>query len=111
MSRIPPKMEQKAAIKAKVYHVLPVTINQKVYSVETFRLGELAGQAHEVVCKSIDGKEIWRTRIYESLFEPMLETDVQEVYVLDLYLKGEKVFVKLEYREVIILDATSGRLI
>lgn len=111
MSRLPPRMEQKAALNAKIYYVVPVTVNEKVYAVETVRLGELIGQAHEVVCKTIDGKEIWRTRIYERLFEPMQETDVQEVYVVDLYLKGEKVFVKLEYREVMVLDAGTGQLI
>jgi hypothetical protein len=104
-------MEQMAAIKAKVYHVLPVSVNKKVYSLETVSLGELTGQAHEVVCKSDDRKEIWRTRVYEQLYEPMLETDVQEVYAVDLYLEGDKVVVKLEYREALLVDAISGQLL
>ncbi len=109
MSRIPPKMEQKAAIKAKVYHVLPVSANGKVYSVETLAFQNGKGQLHEVICQSDRGKEVWRTRIYERKYEPMLETDVQDVFVVDLYLQEEKLVVKLEYHEPIALAAANGQ--
>ncbi len=111
MSRLPPKMEQQAAIEAKKYHVLPISTNGRSFSVETFALGNLAGQAHDVVCKSDNGREVWRTRIFERMYEPMLETDVQDVFAVDLYFVNDKVIVKLEYHEPIELQMADGQLL
>ena len=110
-SRCPPQMKQKAAINAGVYSVLPITVGEKTYSLETLTIGELQAQAHEVVCKTKGGAEIWRTRIYENTFNTDVETDVQEVYAVDLYVKDNIVGVELEYRDPIFVDAATGKLL
>ncbi len=111
MSRIPPRMEQRAAIQAKVYHVLPVSTGGKVFSVESSLLENITGQIHEVVCTTEEGHEIWRTRIFEKQFEPMLETDVQEVFVVDLFLKKGNIGVTLEHRNPIFLNESTGQIL
>lgn len=110
MSRLPPKMEQLAAIKAKKYNVLPIVSKGRNFSVETITLKKLTGQAHDVVCKAENGSEIWRTRIFERLYEPTLETDVQEVFVVDLYMQNDKVVVKLEHHNPFSLNAKTGEM-
>lgn len=74
-------MEQPAAIQAKVYHVLPVSTGDKVFSVES------------------------------SLLENITGTDVQEVYVVDLFLKEGNVGVTLEHRNRIFLNGSTGQIL
>ncbi len=107
-SRTAPRMEQTAAVKAGVYHVIPVLDEGISYSIETIFLSAPDGMEHVLVANDLNGNQRWRSLVYQRTYEPHLETDVQQVFVVDLYVKGSEVVVKIEYREPISFNKKSG---
>jgi hypothetical protein len=44
-----------------------------------------------------DGSLKWKTQFHSQEYEPFLETDVQDDYVVDFYIEGGELIIKLEY--------------
>jgi hypothetical protein len=109
MSRIPPKMAQLAAIKAKVYHVLPVVENGITYSVEEVITEKPKTSEYFLTTTDTQKNVIWRTSIYSFIYDEILETDVQDIFVIDLYVDGKYITVKLEHRSTFRFDKNTGQ--
>ncbi|HEY9049327.1 MAG TPA: hypothetical protein VIN08_25670 [Ohtaekwangia sp.] len=107
-SRIPPRMEQAAAIQAGVYYVLPVEENGITYDVIQVDTTEPPGETHAVQATTASGEIRWTTTIYSRSYIPHLETDVQQVFAVDLYIEQDYICVKLEHRPVIRIHKQSG---
>lgn len=110
-SRTPPRIEQKSAREAGVYHVLPVQENDVIYSITSAPMAEVKGEIHYAAASDTTGKELWRTLFYSREYIPHLETDVQNFFVVDLYLDEHHVYIKPERGAIIILEKQSGRLL
>jgi hypothetical protein len=110
-SRIPPRIEQKSAREAGVYHVLPVQKNNIVYSLTSAPMEEVKGEMHYAVASDTTGKELWKTLFYSREYIPHLETDVQNFVVVDLYLDEHHVYIKPEHGAIITLEKQTGRLL
>ncbi|MBS1486881.1 MAG: hypothetical protein JST43_04770 [Bacteroidetes bacterium] len=108
MSRSAPRMEQQAAIKAGLFHVLPVTENGMTYQMVSEQTDHPRMCKHILVATDITGKVKWRTTVHQVIYIEELEGDVQDVFVVDLYLKEEYVAVKLEYREPYYFSKETG---
>ncbi len=109
MSRIPPKMEQLAAIKAKVYHVLPVVENGITYSVDEVITEKPKTSEYFLTATDAQKNVKWKTSIYRFIYDEVLETDVQDIFVVDLYVDGKYITVKLEYRGAFRFDKNTGQ--
>lgn len=109
MSRTAPRMEQKAALLARVFHVLPIEENGITYSVETKFTENPRTSEHFIVATDTQKNIVWHTSIYKKIYDERLEGDVQDVFVVDLYAEGQEVVVKLEYRTPYRFDKHTGR--
>jgi hypothetical protein len=111
MSRIPPKMKQTAAKKAKVYYMLPVSEGGNTYSMEVVISENPRTSEHFLKAVDATGKILWKTSVYRFVYNPDLEGDVQDVFVVDLFVDRDEVVVELEYNGIYRFDRTSGRVI
>jgi hypothetical protein len=109
MSRIAPKMEQLEAIKAKVYHVLPVIDGSVTFSVEKQTKEEPKTSEHFLVATDAQKCVKWKTSTYRFVYNENLETDVQDVFVVNLYVDGKYIVVKLEYNGTFRFDKSTGK--
>jgi hypothetical protein len=108
MSRIPPRMEQLAAIKARVFHVLPVLADGITYSVEQVTSENPKTSEHFLLATDAQHQMKWKTSIYHFDYDEILETDVQDIFVVDLYVDERYVTVKLEYNGTFRFDKITG---
>lgn len=111
MSRIAPKMKQAAAIKARVYHVLPVSEGGITYSVEVVFSGNPRTSEHFLKAVDAAGNVQWKTSVYRLVYDQNLEGDVQDVFVVDLFVSRDEVVVELEYNGTYRFNRTTGQLI
>ncbi len=109
MSRIPPKMEQLAAIKAKVYQVLPVVEDGITYSVKEVITEKPKTSEYFLLATDAQKKVKWKTSIHHFIYDEILETDVQDIFVIDLYIDGKYIVVKFEYQGTFRFDKDTGR--
>jgi hypothetical protein len=109
MSRMPPRMEQLTAIKAKVNHVLPLVEDGITYSVEEVITEKPKTSEYFLLATDAQKKVKWKTSIYHFIYNETLETDVQDIFVVDLYVDGKHINVKLEYRGVFRFDKDTGQ--
>lgn len=109
MSRTPPKMKQLAAINAKVYHTLPVTENGVTFSVEEEFLEQPRTSRHFVKAVDAKGDLRWRTLAHSKIYNEMLEGDVQDVFVVDLFVRENHLVVEFEYPGVFRFDLITGQ--
>jgi hypothetical protein len=109
MSRIPPKMEQLEAIKAKVYHVLPVLEDGIAYSVDEVITENPKTSEYFLTASDTRKKVKWKTSIYRFIYNEILETDVQDIFVIDLYIDGKYIVVKFEYEGTFRFDKNTGQ--
>jgi hypothetical protein len=56
------------------------------------------------------GKKLWRTKVYQVWIIPLLEEDVQWVFISDMQVQGDKLLVKNELGKNFRLDLKSGRI-
>lgn len=110
-SRIPPRIEQKSAREAGVYYVLPVQENDILYSLTSTPMTEAKGEMHYASASDTAGKELWKTLFYSREYIPHLETDVQNFFVVDLYLDEHHVYIKPEHGAIFTLEKQTGRLL
>jgi hypothetical protein len=76
----------------------PVTANGVEYSApQQFMAFVLATDAHSHA-------ELWRERIYSVNIDPMLERDVQDVFITSLAIDGENLVVANERNDIYVLD-------
>jgi hypothetical protein len=108
MSRIPPKMEQLAAIKANVYHVLPIVEDGITYSIDEVRTEKPKASEYFLLAMDAQMNMKWKTSVYRFIYNEILETDVQDIFVVDLYVDGKYLTVKLEYQGTFYFDKTTG---
>jgi hypothetical protein len=109
MSRIPPKMEQLAAIKAKVYHVLPVVDDGITYSVKEVITEKPKTSEYFLLATDTQKNVKWKTSIYRFVYNEIWETDVQDIFVIDLYIDGKYIRVKFEYQGTFGFDKDTGQ--
>jgi hypothetical protein len=109
MSRIAPKMEQLEAIKAKVYHVLPVVEDGITYSVEQVITEKPKTSDFFLLAMDAQKNVNWKTSIYRFIYNEILETDVQDIFVIDLYIEGKYIVVKFEYEGTFRFDKDTGQ--
>jgi hypothetical protein len=109
MSRIPPKMEQLAAINARVYHVLPVVDDGIAYSVEEMITEKPKTSEYFLLAIDAQKNVKWKTSIYRFIYNEILETDVQDIFVIDLYIEGKYIVVKFEYEGTFRFDKDKGQ--
>lgn len=110
-SRIPPRMIQKSAREAGVYHVLPVAENGILYSVTSARMNDKAGEVHYAVASDSTGRELWKTLFYSREYIPHLEIDIQNIFIVDLYVTDRHVCIKPENGNLITLEKQTGQLL
>lgn len=79
MSRIPPKIKQLAAVKAKVYHVLPVSQGGITYSLDVVFSENPKTSEHFLKALDASGKELWVSSVHYLLYDETLEGDVQDI--------------------------------
>ncbi|MBS1950029.1 MAG: hypothetical protein JST37_03400 [Bacteroidetes bacterium] len=111
MSRVPPKIEQPSAIKAKVFHVLPVEEDGITYTVSVVYAEKPKTSEHFLTATDAGKNIIWKTSVYYYKYNEALETDVQDIFVVDLYIEGNEVAVKLEYCGILRFEKTTGHKI
>ncbi|MBY0435384.1 MAG: hypothetical protein K2U26_14855 [Cyclobacteriaceae bacterium] len=111
MSRIPPKMKQAAAVKARVYHVLPVSAGDITYSVEVTFSENPKTSEHFLKAVDAAGNMLWKTSVHRLVYDERLEGDVQDVFVVDLFVTRDEVVVELEYRGMHRFNRATGQLI
>lgn len=111
MSRIPPKMKQTAAMKARVYHPLPVSEGGITYSIEVVFSENPRTSEHFLKALDSTGKVLWKTSVYRFVYNQDLEGDVQDLFVVDLFVDRDEVVVEFEYNGTHRFDRTSGRAI
>jgi hypothetical protein len=104
-------MKQTAAKKAKVYHTLPVSESGITYSMEVVFSENPRTSEHFLKAVDSTGKILWKTSVYRFVYNPDLEGDVQDVFVVDLFVDRDEVVVELEYNGLHRFDRTSGRSI
>jgi hypothetical protein len=109
MSRIPPKMEQLAAIKAKVYHVLPVVEEGITYSIDEVRTEKPKTSEFFLLATDAQKNVKWKASVYRLIYNEILETDVQDIFVVDLYVDGKHITVKLEHQGTFRFDRDTGK--
>lgn len=64
-----------------------------------------------VVAKGVSsGKEMWRARIYEIRVDPNLESDVQDVFITSLVVKGDTLLITNERGEKYVLDLKTRKV-
>jgi hypothetical protein len=110
-SRTAPRMEQLSAREAGVYHVLPVQENGILYSLTSARMDGNVGEVHHAIASDTSGKELWKTQFYSREYIPHLETDVQNIFIVDLYISGQHVCIKPEHGSMITIDKLTGQII
>lgn len=110
-SRIPPRMIQTGAREAGVYHVLPVQENGIVYTVSSAPMNGTAGEVHYATASDTTGRELWKTQFYSREYIPDLETDVQNIFIVDLYVTDQHVCIKPEHGALITIEKQSGKLL
>jgi hypothetical protein len=111
MSRIPPKMKQRAAGKAGVYHVLPVTAGQTRFSVDVSFSEKPRTSEHYLTAAGADGKVLWRSLVFRYVYNEQLEGDVQDVFPIDLFVEEDNVVVELEHRGLFKFNRLTGERI
>jgi hypothetical protein len=99
MSRSAPRIEQYVdGKKVEGYCVIPIQRDGVTYALveekKTNEDGSPTGQSWTLEAKNdATGDVLWGTVLCERVFEPMLETDVQETYPVDLAFLNEGVLV------------------
>lgn len=111
MSRVPPKMEQLAAIKANVYHVLPVAEKGLTFSIDIVFTENPRTSEHFLVATNFENRVTWRSSIYRHVYDETLEGDVQDIFVVDLRIERDDVVVKLEYHGTFRFNKETGKKI
>ena len=56
------------------------------------------------------GKIIWDLKVYDVEYQPNLETDIQEVYIISLKIKGDDLEVVNEINEKYLVDLKNRRV-
>jgi hypothetical protein len=104
-------MEQRSAREAGVYHVLPVQEDDIIYSVTSSPMAIAAGEIHYAVACNTAGKELWKTQFYTREYIPQLETDVQNFFIVDLYVTEQYVCIKPEHGGMITINKQNGQVL
>jgi hypothetical protein len=110
-SRPAPRIEQKSAREAGLYHVLPVQENDIIYSITSTPMAEAKGERHYAIASDTWGNELWKTLYHSRKYIPNLETDIQNFFAVDLYLDHLHVYIKPEHGVLITLEKQTGRLL
>ncbi len=66
---------------------------------------------HVVAFDNTTGKKLWEKRIYEARINPLLEKDVQDVFITNLTIKNEKLIITTEKDEYYSLDLKTKEVI
>src|SRR5438132_8166883 len=65
---------------------------------------------HVQAVELVSGKKLWETRVYENYTLPLLEEDVQRVFISRMQVKGGKLLIENESGKSFKLDLETGRL-
>ena len=104
-------MKQTAAMKALVYYALPVSEGGITYSVEVVFSENPRTSEHFLKAVDSTGKILWKTSAYRFVYNQDLKGDVQDVFVVDLFVDRDEVVVEFEYNGSHRFDCTTGRVI
>ncbi len=69
------------------------------------------GEMHYAIASDTTGKELWKTLFFSREYIPDLETDVQNYFVVDLYLDEHYVYIKPERGAIITIEKQTGQLV
>lgn len=109
-SRPAPRIEQKSAREAGAFRVLPIEENGILYSVMSVPMHNAAGEVHYAIACDNASQELWRTQFYSREYIPHLETDVQHLFIVDLFVTDLHVCIKPEHGNIIAIDKHTGQL-
>jgi hypothetical protein len=110
-SRPAPRIEQKSAIAAGLFHVLPVQNEGTTYTVMTEKTRNPEKEVQFAIALDASGVELWKTPFYSREYVPHLESDVQSVYVVDLYINNDHLCIKLENGAISKINKRNGELL
>ena len=57
------------------------------------------------------GKQVWKTKVYEIVYIPHLETDVQWVYITKLYIEKNQLVAINETNDKYRIDLKTGKVL
>jgi len=60
---------------------------------------------------TFSNKIIWRTKVYSTKYQDKLEHDVQDIFIIDMWLKNDTLYVKNEKNYIYLLNSLKGTLI
>ncbi|QIF00548.1 hypothetical protein [Roseimicrobium sp. ORNL1] len=84
--------------------VPPVTIGGVKYSAPSDKMG------YVVATNTNNGKELWRVRIYSVQINPILEEDVQHVFITSLVVSGGTLLIENERGDKYTLDVSTRKV-
>lgn len=92
--------------------VPPVTVGGVQYRVPHFGVfhGKPQNGGHVQAWDLKSNQMLWDRVVYRIRYEPKLETDVQDVFITEIQVRGEHLFVKNERSEEFEMDLWSGRV-
>ena len=73
--------------------VEPIAGNNVVYSAPAFVPGENQNGGYVEAREKEGGKLIWRLRVYRTEYNPQLERDVQDIFMVSIRLENEAIVV------------------
>lgn len=84
--------------------VPPVMIDSIKYSAPDDRMG------YVVATDTTSGEELWRVRIYSVQINPVLEEDVQHIFITSLKVSGRTLLIDNERGDKYTLDVDTRRV-
>lgn len=58
-----------------------------------------------------NGKQVWKTKLYEIVYIPHMETDVQWVYIKKLYIQNNQLIAINEDNDKYKIDLKTGKVL
>lgn len=109
MSRLPPQIKQVVdGQKVTGYSVLPIKHNGVLYTIDSQtrygESGDILGINWSIEAAGSDGIQLWKTDYFKIDYLQGLETDVQESYPIDFYIKDDQFFIEHEYDQLFQLS-------
>jgi hypothetical protein len=74
-------------------------------------MASIGGEVYYAIACNTAGKELWKTQFYAREYIQHLETDVQNFFIVNLYVTGQHVCIKPEYGNIINMDKQTGEFV
>ena len=88
----------------------PITVSPLRYRGIEYRAPHWNGKMGFIEAYDVNtGKKLWGKQVYKVIYEPMLETDVQDIFITSLKIDGGSLIVENEKGDRYRLDPTTGK--